>query len=249
MEHVLRGDAEFSDSFGIGAQCDKVSRDVNLVLSSREEPVSGTRGVGDGLLGSECLTSNDEQSGLGIAQTERLGEVGTVNVRDKVGSEIALGVCLQSFGDHDGTQIGTTDTNVDDGVDRLAGISLPLSAPDALRELLDMSEDLVHFVHTRLGDLPFVKVSESDVKHGTIFGGVNVLSCEHLLAVLFDLGFAHEIEKSSEDGLGDEILGKVEEESGGGIIWGDIFPVELLEPLRILCEEISEDETVVLGIV
>jgi hypothetical protein len=77
-----------------------------------------------------------------------------------------------------------------------------------------------------------------------------VLAGEHFVADLFDLGFAGEGEEGGEDGLGDEVFGVVEEESGwGGAIWGGVFFGEGGKAGWVLGEEVFEDEVLVLGVV
>lgn len=125
LEHVLLGDTELGDGLGICAQCDEVLRDMGLVLSGTEEPIPRARSVGDGFLGGERLGSNYEQSCFGVAETKGLSKMGAIDVGHEVGSEIPLGVCLQCFGNHDGTQVRTTNTDVDDGVDSLASVTFP----------------------------------------------------------------------------------------------------------------------------
>ena len=93
-------------------------------------------------------------------------------------------------------------------------------------------------------------VAEGDVEDCAVLGGVDVLAGEHFVADLFDLGFAGEGEEGGEDRLGDEVFGVVEEESGwGGAIWGCVFFGEGGEAGWVLCEEVFEDEVLVLGVV
>lgn len=127
-EDVGLGDAKGGDGLCVRAECDKVLCDVSLVLCGREEPVPRALRVGNGLLGSECLTSDDEQGGLGVRDTQSLGQVRSVDVGDEVSCQITLGVRLEGLSDHDGSEIRTTDTDVDDGVDSLASVSLPGTA-------------------------------------------------------------------------------------------------------------------------
>ena len=52
----------------------------------------------------------------------------TVDVGHEVGGEIALGVGLECLSDHHRSEIRATDTDVDDGVNGLSGVSLPCTA-------------------------------------------------------------------------------------------------------------------------
>ena len=140
-EHVLLCDAECGDSLLIRAERDEVLRDMSGGAGAAdgiEEPSAGTLSICDGLLGSEGLAGNDEEGALWVARAEGLREVGAVDVRDKVSREVALGVVAQGLGDHDGAKIGSTDADVDDGLDGLACIALPSAATDGVGELLDV---------------------------------------------------------------------------------------------------------------
>ncbi len=159
-----------------------------------------------------------------------------------MGVEITLGVRLECLGDHDGSEVRTTDTNVDDCIDGLAGVSLPDSAAYRLGELFDVRKDTGDLVHAGLCDLPLVKVTESSMEDSTVLGGVDVLSGEHLVAIGLELCLAGEVKESTEDGLGDQVLGEIEKECDGGTIRGDILAAELGETGRILGKEILKDE-------
>ena len=138
LEHVLLRDTEGGDSLGIRTEGDEMLGNVSLVFGGLEEPVSSTLSVGDCLLSSEGFAGNDEERSLGVTNPQSLSEMGSVDVRDEVGREVPLGIGLESLGNHDGTQVGTTDTDVDDGVDAFSRVSLPSSVPNGLGELLDV---------------------------------------------------------------------------------------------------------------
>jgi len=138
LEHVLLRNTEGGNSLGVRTEGDEMLGDVSLVFGGLEEPVSSTLGVGDCFLSSEGFAGDDEERSLGVTNPHSLSEMGSVDVRDEVGREVSLGVGLESLGNHDGAQVGTTDTDVDDGVNGLPRVSLPSSVPNGLRELLDM---------------------------------------------------------------------------------------------------------------
>jgi len=168
--------------------------------------------------------------------------MGSVDVGDEVSGEVPLGVGLESLGDHDRTQVGTADTDIDDSVDRLSRVPLPDSVPNGLGKLLDVFEHSGNLTGTLLADLELVEVAESDVEDSTILRGVDVLSGEHLVPVVLNISLANEFKEGVEDGFGNQILGVIQEEGDCGIVWRDIFLAELLEPVRILGEEVLENE-------
>ena len=72
---------------------------------------------------------------------------------------------------------------------------------------------------------------------------------EHLAANLLDTGFADEIEESYENRLGDSALGVVEKEVVGGVGGGGVFLGEAGEVGEISCEEVVQDELILLCVV
>ena len=242
LEHVILRYTEGGDGLGVRAEGDKMLGDVSLVFGGLEEPVSSTLSIGDCFLSSEGLAGNDEEGSLGVTNPQSFSKMGSVNVRDEVGCEVPLGVGLESLGNHDGTQVGTTDTDVDDSVNALSRVSLPSSVANGLGELLDVLKHSRNISDTLLVDLELVEVTEGDMEDGTILGGVDVLSGEHLVPVGLDFSLPNEAEEGIEDGLGDQVLGVIQEEGDCRIIWGDVFLAEFLKPVRILSEEIRENE-------
>jgi hypothetical protein len=227
-EHVLLVNTELGDLGLVGRESNEVLCDCGFVLCVSEEPLLGSVGVGGGLSSGEGLGGDEEESSLGVRVAEGLGHVGTVNVGDEVELHVALAVRLKSLGDHDGaatlesglrrldigedkgySQVRTTDTDVDNGVDGLAGVTDPLAAADLLRELLHVLEDLVDLLdnalavdlHGRVGG-----VAEGDMVDGALLGEVDLLTLEHVVTELLDLGLTSELAQQLEGLIGDEVL-------------------------------------------
>ena len=163
LEHVGGVDTEGLNGFGIRGESYKVLGDVSLVLGKGQEP--GPRGLGirDSLLGSERFAGDNEQSTFWVADSEGLCEVGSINVGDEVGSEVPFCVGLERFGHHDGTQIGTTNTDVDDGVDGFSGVTFPGATSNRIGELFDVGEHTRNFADAALLDLEIIKVTQGNV--------------------------------------------------------------------------------------
>lgn len=242
-------------SEGGSARLDQAS-ELTYILGSLEEPFSSTLGVGDGFLGGKRLGSDDEERSLGVAQLGDFRKIGTVNVGDKVCLQITLRVVLQGFGNHDGSQVGTTDTNVDDRVNRLAGVTLPFTGSNRVGKLLDVVEHTLNLIGALFLDLELLSgrgehVSQRDVQNSTTFGRVDVFACKHGISERLDLGFPREGQELFKDFRGDQVFGKVEQDSvdvsrGGGLE----FPGELLEPVLCgLAKELLEDELLMLQVV
>lgn len=230
-EHVLLVNAELGNLLLVGGESNKVLRDIRL-LGLLQEPGLGSVGVCDGLSCGEGLGGNKEERGLAVGVPQCLSDVGSVNVGDEVSLEAAVGIRLESLSYHDGTarycqslllrgchcvghsQVGTTNTNVDDGVNLLACVTLPLAAANLLGEFLDVLEDFVDALDDALAiDLHLLVggVAKSYVVNCAVLGEVDLLASEHVIAELLDASFLGKLDKKLHSLLGDEVLGKVEQ--------------------------------------
>ena len=151
-------------------------------------------------------------------------------------------VGLERLRDHDGAEVRATNADVHDGVNGLAGVSLPCAAADGLCELLDVRKDRLYLAHTGLLDLEVVEVAERDVEYGAVLRGVDVLTGEHLVAIRLDICLASQREQGLEDRVRDQVLGVVEQEGDWRAVWRDILLAELGESLWVLGKEVLEDE-------
>lgn len=224
-------------------------RDVSFILGRGKEPATRALSVSNGLLSGEGFAGDNEERSLRVTLAKRLSDMCSVNVGHEMRFEIALGVRLERLSDHDGAQIRSADPNVDDGVDSLAGVPLPLAAPDSLGELFHVVKDAADFVCASFGDVEVVEVAQGDVQDGAVLGGVDVLAREHLVAVLFHFGFTNQSEKFVQDGLRDEVFREIEEEGDIGTAGRRIFPRKLGESLRILGEELLEHDLGVISVI
>ena len=111
-------------------------------------------------------------------------------------------------------QVGATNTNVDNGADLLAGVSLPLATADLLAELLHVLEHFVDALDDALAvDLHWLVgcVAERDVVDSTLLGEVDLLAREHVIAELLEASLFRELNEQLDGLLGDEVLGEVEQ--------------------------------------
>lgn len=131
-------------------------------------------------------------------------------------------------------QVRTTNTDVDDGVDLLASVSLPLATADLLAELLHVVENRVDVLNDALAiDLHLLVggVAKGDMVDGAVLSEVDLLASEHVIAKLLEASLFCELDEKLQCLLGDEVLGKVEQDLGvlGIVLEGT---AELLESLR-----------------
>ena len=207
-----------------------------FIPSGLQEPLFCRLRIRDCLLSGERLGGDDKERRLWVTNLQSLRDVRAVDVRDKVRFEVAFRVVLESFSDHDWTKVRATNTDIHNRLDLLARVPLPLAAPDALCEDANMLEHTSDLVNARLGDLErVVKVAQRNMQHSTTLRSIDMLAGKHGIARTLDTRLSNELEKLSEHPLVDQILGKVKQEGGVRRL---VLPAELLEAIRVSCEEV-----------
>lgn len=250
LEHVLLRDPKRSDSSSVRTERYEMFRNMRLVLGSVEEPVPCRLCVRDGLLGGECLARDDEQRRLGIRKTQSLSEMGPVDIGHKVCVQIPLRVVLERFGDHNRPKVRPANSDVHDGLDRLARVTLPLPASHSLRKRLDVAKYVCDLIDAFLVDRPLGALAERNMQHSPVLGSIDVFSSEHLITGMLNSSLFGEREESVQDFGRNEVLGKVKEEGRlSGIDLGVVSTTEVLESVRVEPEEVLEDELVLFGVV
>ncbi len=240
FEHVRGVDTEGSDGFGVGGERHEVLGDgLFVAIEGLENCCLGRFGVRHGLEGREGLGSDDEERFFDVHLLEGLGHVGAVDVRNEVdfrgvfaGNRL-VGIRLEGFGDHHRTEVRTADTDVHHVLDGLAGVAFPLTAADEVGEVFHVLENCADFGHHVLAvdaNRIITLVAERGVEHGALFGGVNLLAGEVLLAHVFEVRGLEQVLELGHGFVGDDVLGVVQEESAG-------FQAELLGTGRVLREE------------
>ena len=268
-EHVLLVNAELGDLLLVGGQGHEVLGDVRVILGRLQEPRLRAVGVGGGFGCGKGLGGDQEKGSLGVRVLESLGDVGAVNVGHEVQLHPLLAIWLQGLGHHHGTpelswsvtftvgvgagdsQVGATNADVDDGVDLLATVTLPLAAADLLGELLHvlkhgvdvLNDALAIDMHGLVGD-----VAQSDMVDGPVFGEVDVLALEHGIAELLHLGFLGQFDQQGQGVLREEILRVVEKDIRVIHRVGK-RAAELVEALGVLFELLLQDDVPAHGIV
>lgn len=172
-----------------------------------------------------------------------------IDVGDKVSTKAFLCIRLESLGDHHGTQVGTTDTNVDDVSHGLAGVALPFTRADCFRKFFHVCKDfadLGHNILTLVVNRLVTEVSERNMQHSTVFGEVDVFASEHLVAHFINLGFLGKLKKEEQSFIGDTVLGKVKED--GRVSALKVAGV-LFKALRILLEEFLDNDLLTFEII
>jgi hypothetical protein len=214
-EHVLGVNAELLNLLGVGGESNEVLGNGGLVLCGVKEPPLGGVGVGDGFGGSKGLAGNKEEGGLRVTSLESLSHVGAVDVGNEVELHALLAVRLEGLSDHDRAKVRATNANVDNGVDRLAAVTLPLARANLLGELLHVLQHAVDLLDYALAiDLHGLvgSVAQGHVVDSASLCEVDLLALEHVIAKLLNLCLLGKLNKQGESLLGDEVLGEIEED-------------------------------------
>jgi len=166
--------------------------DVLFVNGFLEKPGSSGVGVGQGFLSGKGFGGDEKESGGGAADPKDLDQLGGVDVRNEVHLQIASSEGLEGFGDHDGTEVGSTDTDIHHVGDRLTRVAFPGARADLLGKGFHMLAgrfDLWHDVRAVDKEGLVGGTAEGNVENGSIFGEIDLIATEHPVAELFDLSF------------------------------------------------------------
>lgn len=140
-------------------------------------------------------------------------------------------------------QVGATNTDIHDGPDLLVAIALPVTTAHLLGELLHMLEHRVDILDDTVAiDLHGLVggVAERNVVDGTVLGEVDVLTREHVIPQLFDIGLLGQFDQQRQGLLGQEVLGEVKEDLRVVHRVGKAAG-ELLEALGVFLEVLLQD--------
>ncbi len=236
-EHVGGVDAELGDLGGIRGDGHEVLGDgLDVAAEARKRPVARRVRVGHGLEGGEGLGGNNEEGLGGIEVLNGLGKIGAVDIGNEAEGQRTVAVVAEGLVGHDGTEVGASDADVDDVLDALSGVALPLAAANAVGEgshgpehLVNLGDnvDTVHLDHLPLGG------AECDMEHCAVLGDVDLLPGKHLVTVRLEADFLGKLEQALEGLVVDPVLGVVEVEAAR-------LRSQALTALRIGGEEILE---------
>ena len=123
---------------------------------------------------------------------------------------------LQRFDDHDGTQIGTADADVDDVRHRFARRAFPRTVPHGFGKGFHFFQngfDLRHDVFAVDINGTVGTVAQRGVQNGAVFGRVNLFARKHRFARLFDAGFARQFDQQFHRVGGHAVFGIVHQQS------------------------------------
>lgn len=143
-------------------------------------------------------------------------------------------------------QVRATNTNVDDGINLLASVTLPLARADLVGELLHMGKDGADGLD-RVGAIDVqplnlalrsTHVTQTNVVDGTALSVIDLLTSEHLVAERLDIGLLGQLDEQVNGLISGQVLGEIEEDL---VIGGLELASESLEAGRVLAEVLQDD--------
>lgn len=176
--------------------------------------------------------------------------MGTVNVGDKIGSQITLRIRLEGLSDHDRAKIRTANTDIDDGLDGLSGVTGPGAGANLLRELLHVGKHTVDLrSNVNIVNLQHLVglIAKRDVVDGTVLGKVDLLAGKERVTKFLDLGLLCEVNETRQNFFIHNVLGEVEEDLRA-IVVGEGMG-ELGEAGRVFGEEFLYGKALAGGVV
>ena len=155
-----------------------------------------------------------------------------VDVRNELAVRAALGELFQGENGHGGTEIGAADADVHHRLKGFAGASLDSSRAYGVGE----SEHPFALGHDGLFDvcttyLGARGLAEGDMKHRTVFGGVDFIAAPHGVDPGAHANRIHELEQFLQNDLVKALPGEVHEET-------DLLARESLEATRVAREQL-----------
>ena len=234
FEHVLRIYAKLFDGVAVCRKRDEMLRDRLFVLRGAEEPRLGGFRVCHRFLRRERFRRDDKERRFRIELFERFGDMSSVDVGNEVGRNIRL-IGRQRFADHARTEIGTSDSDVDDVGNRFARIPFPFSASYATREILHFGEDSIYVGHNVFSvdeDRRVAAIAKRGVEHGATFGDVDLFPREHRFDFFLEPRFFGESDKQIDRFFCRAVFGEVVENPS-------VFDRKFIKSLRIVREQLA----------
>ena len=103
--------------------------------------------VGHRLQRREGLRGDDEKRLGWVEIADRFRKVGAIHVGNEPEGHVPIAVMLERLVRHHRTEIGSTDTDVNDVANALAGMTFPGAAPDTIAEIRHLVEHSVDGGH------------------------------------------------------------------------------------------------------
>ena len=123
---------------------------------------------------------------------------------------------FERFIGHDGAQVGSADTDVDDIFNPLTAMTLPRTTANLLSEARHFIEhfmDSGNDVFAINNNLFALRCTQRNVEYGAVLGDVDLLAGKHRLNAGLESGFFGELKQQLERLISQAILGVIEEDA------------------------------------
>jgi hypothetical protein len=204
---------------GVGGDRDEMLRHEGGIRRVFQKPLARGVRIGHGFQGGEGLGRDDEQRGFRIQVANRLVDVGAVHIGHEMHLEIAALIGAQRVTDQLRTEVRATDADVDHIGDHLAAVAFPGTGTDIQREPPHAFQNIEHRRHDILvadHHPGAAAVAQRRVQHRPVFGVVDGLASEHAVDPFGDTRRLGKVDKPVHRFVGDQVLGKIEMDSGVG---------------------------------
>lgn len=175
FEYVGGVDVEFVNCFCVGGKCGEVFCYVFVVVCGCQELVVCVVGVGYGFLGSESFGCYQEQSCFWIYVFQYFGDMGVIDVRDKVYVEVVF-IWMQCFGYYERIEVGVVDIDVNYVGDWFVGVVFLVIGDNCFGEGFYFFQYSVYFwyyIFVINYNWCIVVVMQCDVQYCVVFGVVD----------------------------------------------------------------------------
>src|SRR5438270_7951003 len=180
-----------------------------------QRPVARRMRIRHRLQRREGLRRNQEKRLLRLQIAHSLCEVRSVNVRHKTKGDIALAVVFQGLISHHRSKIRPAYANVNDVTNRLASVSLPLTAADTIGKRSHLVQHRMHPGHnipTLNKNRLALRRSQRDVKNGAIFRDIDLFSTAHRIDPLPQPGLLGQLNEKLQRLVRDAVLGVIKKD-------------------------------------
>ena len=186
FKHIFRINAEFFNLFDIGWNRNEMFGN-RMFAQSVDQPFAAGFGIGQRLNRCKGLWWNDKQGCFRIDFVQNFATGSSVNVGNEITVKVFSPIFAQCFGCHFRPQIRSSDADVYDIRQLLAGLPRKLSQPYGFRKLAHFSQYRIDFRHHVLAvdiNRCIAAVTQGNVQNRAMFGNVNSFAAKHLFDFL-----------------------------------------------------------------
>src|SRR6266568_1180539 len=153
-----------------------------IIFQTIEHPRTSRTCIGQRFQRGKRLRGDNKESFLRIEVMYSLGEIGTINIRDKAESHITIAVISQGIVSHMWTEIRAANTDINDIADTLARIAFPRAATYPIGEsshLVQYSMDIRYYILAIDENSLIFRRTQGNVENSTLLCHIDLLAFKH----------------------------------------------------------------------